>query len=243
MLGIRLGYADTYSFLSKSRLLHRQQGMTICLNMIVKNEAHILPKTLPMLCQHFKFSYWVISDTGSTDGTQELIRAFFKERGIPGELVETPWKNFGYNRSIAFEAAYNKSDYVLVWDADDSIVGNFRLPEKLEGDAYEFEFGEAGGFRYSRLQLFNNRKRWKYVGVLHEYPAPLDTMGPVTHVAGDYYFISGREGARNKDPDKYKKDALVLEEGLLEEPDNTRHVFYCANSYMNAGDYDNAIRM
>ena len=243
MLGIRLGYADTYSFLFKYGLLHRQQGMSICLNMIVKNEAHILPKTLPMLCQHFKFSYWVISDTGSTDGTQELIRAFFKERGIPGEVIETPWKNFGYNRSIAFEAAYNKSDYVLVWDADDSIVGTFNLPEKLVGDAYEFEFGEAGGFRYSRLQLFNNRKRWKYVGVLHEYPAPLDTMGPVTHVTGDYYFVSGREGARNKDPDKYKKDALVLEEGLLEEPDNTRHVFYCANSYMNAGDYDNAIRM
>ena len=243
MPGIRLGYADTYSFLFKYGLLHRQQGMSICLNMIVKNEAHILPKTLPMLCQHFKFSYWVISDTGSTDGTQELIRAFFKERGIPGEVIETPWKNFGYNRSIAFEAAYNKSDYVLVWDADDSIVGTFNLPEKLVGDAYEFEFGEAGGFRYSRLQLFNNHKRWKYVGVLHEYPAPLDTLGPVTHVSGDYYFVSGREGARNKDPDKYKKDAIVLEEGLLEEPDNTRHVFYCANSYMNAGDYDNAIRM
>ncbi len=211
--------------------------------MIVKNEAHVLPRTLPMLCKHFNISYWVISDTGSTDGTQDLIRAFFKERGIPGELVETPWKNFGYNRSIAFEAAYNKSDYVLVWDADDSIVGNLTLPATLQGDAYEFEFGDAAGFRYSRLQLFNNRKRWKYVGVLHEYPAPLETLGPVTHVAGDYYFVSGREGARNKDPDKYKKDAAVLEEGLLEEPDNTRHMFYCANSYMNASDHDNAIRM
>ncbi len=211
--------------------------------MIVKNEAHILPRTLPMLCKYFNISYWVISDTGSTDGTQDLIRAFFKERGIPGELVETPWKNFGYNRSIAFEAAYNKSDYVLVWDADDSVIGKFQLPEKLQGDAYEFEFGDATGFRYSRLQLFNNRKRWRYVGVLHEYPAPLDTLGTITHVSGDYYFVSGREGARNKDPDKYKKDAAVLEEGLLEEPDNTRHMFYCANSYMNANDHDNAIRM
>jgi hypothetical protein len=43
---------------------------TICLNMIVKDESHIIVKTLEMLCSKIKFSYWVICDTGSTDNTK-----------------------------------------------------------------------------------------------------------------------------------------------------------------------------
>ena len=46
---------------------------TICLNMIVKDEHHIIVKTLEMLCSKIAFSYWVICETGSTDNTKELI--------------------------------------------------------------------------------------------------------------------------------------------------------------------------
>ncbi len=209
--------------------------------MIVKNESHIIEETLAHLCDYFKFSYWVISDTGSTDGTQDLIRNFFAKRGIPGELKEDAWRDFGYNRTKAFEHAYKKSDWVLVWDADDSIVGKMALPAKLEGDAYQFIFGDETGFRYTRLQMFNNHKRWKYVGVLHEYPACIDKMEKVTHVQGEYYFVSGRKGSRNNDPLKYQKDAEVLERALLEEPNNDRYAYYCGNSYMNANIHDKAI--
>nr|WP_293767360.1 hypothetical protein [Sporichthya sp.] len=36
--------------------------------------------------------HWLIVDTGSTDGTQELIRTMLA--GIPGEVVERPWVTF-----------------------------------------------------------------------------------------------------------------------------------------------------
>lgn len=215
--------------------------MSICLNMIVKNESHIIANTLAHLCEHFKFSYWVIDDTGSTDGTQDIIRRFFAERGIPGELFQTPWEDFGHNRTMAFNHAYGKSDYVFVWDADDSIEGSFRLPIPLTADYYSFIFGNGGGFRYSRAQLFNNRKHWKYVGVLHEYPACCEPCGQPAHVTGDYFFVSGRSGSRNQDPNKYLRDAEVLERGLIKEPENDRYAFYCANSYKDAGRPDKAI--
>ncbi len=213
--------------------------------MIVKDESHIIVDTLRHLLKYMKFDYWVISDTGSTDGTQDLIKNFFREQGIPGELDETPWKNFGYNRTVAFQKAYGKSDYVFVWDADDEIVGDFKMPSPLTADVYQFIFGNDTGFRYSRNQLFNNKKRWRYVGVLHEYPAEAEgeTVGPAVHVTGNYYFVSGRKGSRNKDPLKYQKDAKVLEQGMIDEPENTRYVFYCANSYMSAGMYEDAIRV
>ncbi len=213
--------------------------------MIVKDESHIIKDTLTHLLKYFKFSYWVISDTGSTDGTQQIIKDFFKEHKIPGELDETPWRDFGYNRTIVFEKAFGKADYVFVWDADDEICGNFYLPQPLTCDGYHFTFGNAGGLRYKRLQLFKNTLRWKYEGVLHEYPVCIDKHKELGYIVGDYYFISGRKGSRNKDPKKYEKDAAILEKAFLEtekagRPD-TRYCFYTAQSYGSANDYENAI--
>jgi glycosyltransferase involved in cell wall biosynthesis len=209
---------------------------TICLTMIVKNEGHIIAETLEHLCKFIQFDYWVISDTGSTDKTREIIQAFFKAKGIPGELQEEAWRDFGYNRTKAFEGAFGKTDYAFVWDADDEIRGDFKFPEILNADFYKFTFGNESGTRYSRPQLFNNRKRWCYKGVLHEYSNCLEPCGPAETVGGNYYFVSGRKGARNKDPQKYLKDAQILEaaaEKALAEGDElyNRYIFYCAQSY------------
>jgi glycosyltransferase involved in cell wall biosynthesis len=215
---------------------------TLCLNMIVKDEAHIIQDTLRLLVDRFPITYWVIDDTGSTDGTQDIIREFFSSRGISGELYETPWRDFGHNRTEAFNHAYDKTDYVLVWDADDSIEGKISLPKPLTADSYTLTFGTPCGVRYVRPLIFNNRKHWKYVGVLHEYSECCEAAGPAVNITGDYYLISGRSGARSKDPLKYVKDAQVLERAILEEPRNERYVFYCANSYKDAGDLDNALK-
>jgi len=50
-------------------------------------------------------------------------------------------------------------------------------------------------------------------------------------VTNRWLYYLRREGSRNKDPLKYLKDALILEQGLLDEPNNERYVFYLAQSY------------
>jgi len=219
---------------------------TVCLTMIVKNEAHIIEGTLTHLLRYVNFDYWVISDTGSTDTTREIIKNFFAVRGISGELVEHTWQDFGYNRTKAFESAYNKTDYVFVWDADDEIHGEFRFPEHLVADSYKFTFGNADGMRYSRPQLFNNRKRWCYKGVLHEYANCLEPCSAPQTIVGPYYFISGRRGHRSKDPNKYLNDALILEKAAATalaaaDPLYNRYIFYCAQSYNSCGQHEKAI--
>ena len=219
---------------------------TICLTMIVKNEAHIIADTLNHLWNYIQFDYWVISDTGSTDQTKEIIKEFFAEKGVPGELQEEPWRDFGYNRTKAFEGAYGKADYAFVWDADDEISGNFKMPADLTADSYKFLFGNAEGMRYSRGQLFSMKKRWCYKGVLHEYADCLEPAGPMVDVPGDYFFVSGRRGDRSKDPNKYLNDALVLEkaaEKALAEKDPlyNRYIFYCAQSYNSCNMKEKAI--
>jgi len=213
--------------------------------MIVKDESHIIVDTLKKLCSKIQIDYWVICDTGSTDNTIELIQTFFIEKKINGEIYVDEWSDFGNNRTLALEKAMGKTDYLLVFDADDEIVGNLNFPENIfEYDAYFLNIGDS--VKYTRIQLVNNNKRWKYVGVLHEYIECLD-QNTTTHLSGDYYIISGKSGNRSKSNDKYIKDAILLEkayETALTNGDSIymRYSFYCANSYRDANDIDNAIK-
>ena len=120
---------------------------SICLNMIVKNESHIIKNTLEKLCNKIKFSYWVICDTGSTDETIEIITEFFKTKNIPGELYKDEWLNFAHNRTLALQYAYKKTDLLLVFDADDEIVGQSKMPgvNDIIYDEYHLKFGSPIG--------------------------------------------------------------------------------------------------
>ena len=92
------------------------QDKTICLVMIVKDEMTVLPRCFDSVYKYI--DYWVICDTGSSDNTPGFIEEYFKEKGIPGELLRHEWKNFGHNRSLAVQSAQGKADFLLLMDAD-----------------------------------------------------------------------------------------------------------------------------
>lgn len=77
--------------------------------MIVKDEKNVIKRCLASVRD--LIDYWVIVDTGSMDGTQEIIRDFLRE--IPGELHERPWVNFEHNRNGALELARHRADYLF----------------------------------------------------------------------------------------------------------------------------------
>lgn len=210
-------------------------GQTICLCMIVKNEAHVLRRCIhsvrPLI------DAWCIVDTGSSDGTQALVRECLHE--LPGKLVERPWKNFGHNRTEALVFARPFADYVLVMDADEFLVipEGFRCPA-LQSDAYELLL-DLNGITYYRNQLVRSALPWRYEGVLHEY-ITCDLPHRQARLSSLKIQIVV-EGARSSDPLKYRRDALVLEEALLQEPENARHMFYLAQSYRDASEPELAI--
>ncbi|MFO0565704.1 MAG: glycosyltransferase family 2 protein [Polyangiaceae bacterium] len=212
--------------------------MTICLNMIVKNESRVIRRCLDSVRPFI--DHWVIVDTGSSDGTQDVIREALKD--VPGELHERPWKDFGHNRSEALELARGKADYTLIIDADEVLVPapGFVMPT-LDADEYMtvHEVEESGhGFYLS--QLVRSALPWRYVGVLHEViqcDVPRTTAKLEGLVCKGFF-----DSARNVDPkSKYEADAAVLEAALKGDPDNARYVFYLAQSYRDSKNLDRAI--
>jgi len=220
---------------------------TICLNMIVKNEAPIIRKTLENLCAYLTLDRYEICDTGSTDNTIEVIRTFFEEKGIQGNVSQHEWTDFGTNRTLALREAYQKTDYVLIFDADDSIHGDLLLPAILDQDQYLFRFDPE--YTYYRPLLLNNRDvEWEFIGILHEYLSPIDKHRLISSnvLKGSYYIQSGKHGSRSQDSLKYQKDAGLLEKHyhlkLQDDPPlAARYAFYCAQSHKDHNNIEKAI--
>ena len=217
----------------------RTDKKTICLNMIVKNEAAIIRDTLENIITHIPLDYYVISDTGSNDNTVEVIKQFFAEKGIKGEIHHDEWVNFAHNRNCALQHAKGKTDYVLIFDADDRFEGTFKLPEELTSDRYYFRMANSvtGANVYFRTLMFRNDDSFYWRGVLHEFVEQRKKTVVEQKIFGDYYVISGRFGARSNNPQKYFHDAQVLENAFYSPEDEDlkdRYAFYTAQSYRDA---------
>lgn len=205
---------------------------SICLSMIVKNEAQVIRRCLDSVRPII--SHWVIVDTGSTDGTQDIIREYMKD--MPGELYERPWRDFAHNRSEALVLARPHGEYSLIIDADDALAlaPDFELPE-LQADSYVVDIHDTATY-YQRTQLVRNALPWRYQGVLHEY-LTCEGAGQVGHLP--VVMLRNHDGARRKDPQTYRKDAEILERALATEEDAflvSRYRFYLAQSYRDCGE-------
>lgn len=223
---------------------------TICLTMIVKNESKVIRRCIDSVKDYI--NYWVIVDTGSSDGTQELIKEIMNEYGIPGELHERPWVDFGFNRSENLKLAKGKSDYRLIIDADDVLfVENQQNPfTNLVHDFYKIKL-RLGSLAYFRTQVIKGDQDWKYIGVLHEYlsgPEELDLSEDFLPDGVEMHASVSGHNREIKGKDKYYNDALIFEKAILLTPKDElpidlerRYVFYLAQSYRDAGMHERSI--
>ena len=207
----------------------------ICLNMIVKNEAPVIERCLASVRPWI--DSWVIVDTGSSDGTQELVRKALT--GLPGQLHERPWRNFAHNRNEALELARPLAGHLLFIDADEQlqVPDGFVWPKSLA--PANMLRCQLNDWTYWRNAVVDTQLPWRWEGVLHEYLAA-DQPHSWHQLAGPEIQVS-RDGARARDPDTYLKDIEVLRQALREEPGSTRYAFYLAQSMRDAGRHEDAI--
>lgn len=217
--------------------MKRDRSQIICLCMIVKNEANVITRCLDSVRP--LIDYWIIVDTGSTDGTQDVVRTQLKD--VPGALHERPWRDFAANRSEALALARSCGDYTLIIDADDELqtAPDLEIPE-LKSDSYSFDVN-LDGVLYRRPQLVKSRLPWRYEGVLHEYLV-CDAAATSDHLP--LTLRVNHDGARRRDPRTYARDAEILEEELKRETNAfriARYTFYLAQSYRDSGQNKKAL--
>jgi tetratricopeptide (TPR) repeat protein len=223
---------------------HSKTGARIVLTMIVKDEARVIERCIDALRP--LIDAWCIVDTGSSDGTQDIIRRALSD--LPGALHERPWLDFAHNRSEALELARPWGEFSLMIDADVECViddqfdpAGFR--QSLDADVFHVALLDS--VHYRRPLITSTRLPFSYRGVLHEFLAVPDGAVDGGAVSG-FHYRSHTDGARWRNPRKYHDDAALLRAALDADRDpdlRPRYTFYLAQSLRDAGEYDQAAEM
>ena len=212
------------------------QWPRVALVMIVKDEEAVVERALRSAIPWIQT--WSIVDTGSTDGTKDVIRRVMAEADISGTLHERPWVNFGHNRTEAMELCRGHAEWAIMLDADDNLMDSSPPPrdlwDHLEVDAMAMRMRHEQIW-HNRIQIFRVDADWCYEGAIHEQPRCRGVPEPKVLMLPEQYAMETRcAGARSRDPQKYIKDAALLEAEWVRNPSNARTLFYLAQSYRDA---------
>ncbi len=217
--------------------------------MIVKDEAQVITRAFESL-KYIIDSYY-ISDTGSTDGTPDIIKKWMETNEKPGEIGFAEWKNFGVNRSILFSEARNhinplisKAEYYIWLDADEVFITDKYDPlsyptledaNKLyrELNTYNGSFLASiltifGGVTYERKNICRNNQLYHWEQPVHEYITSNESYYTIS--INWIYDLARKEGNSSRNPDRYKKDADMFLDFLSEHPNEPRATFYLAQT-------------
>ena len=209
--------------------------------LMVRNEERILKRCMESVAGFVEA--YCICDTGSTDKTCEIATEFLKTHD--GCLTQVPWQDFGYNRTASFAGAQTylkttgwdlKDTYGLLLDADMMFVPGI-LKEQTLGHVGYTIVQCAGALEYPNTRLVRMDHLWECKGVTHEYwDAPCEHIPKAVCRIDDF-----NDGGCKSD--KFQRDALLLEKGLIDEPDNVRYMFYLAQTYHSTGRWKDSIAM
>ena len=159
---------------ARKRLLTRPRA-TVSACLIVRDAADTLLTTLRSIEAVVDEIH--ISDTGSKDGTVELIELFAKRSRVAVHLQQRPWPHdFSAARNQSISAA--TGDWILWIDADERLIGGQHLRRHLESEHYEAfairqhnHIFDAGSTQVEiPFRLFRNGQGYRFFGAVHEHP-------------------------------------------------------------------------
>jgi glycosyltransferase involved in cell wall biosynthesis len=211
----------------------------LALNFICKNESHVISK---MLNSAKSITDLIVAvDTGSDDGTQDIIRKFGEENNIPTYVFDRPFDNFEKSRNYAMQKLRD-TVAELNWDADkvhgywfdcdETIIPSSKFDKsQFTKDLYMINT-YIGQMKYTRNTFFKVSKPFRWYGPVHEFIV-CDDQNITSGLAENIHVDVKMEGASWKGniPAKYKSHAFELEKYIDENRGDPRWIFYTAQSY------------
>ena len=196
---------------------------TLGVQLIVKNEAELLPRCLASLEGADEI---IVTDTGSTDASMEIARAY------GATVIEFPWSNdFSAARNSGL--SYATAGWILVLDADEVLqtpIGTIKnLLQDTAAEAFTVRIENLLGHHpedrlyHSNVRLFRNGQGYFFSGKIHE---SIDSSILKTHEAAaigssdigilHFGYLPAIMSAKNK----VSRNEQLLRLALAEEPDD-----------------------
>lgn len=207
----------------------------LALTMIVKNEAETIARTLASVKPFV--DRWIVLDTGSTDGTQEIVRRSMQ--GVLGEVVEEPFVDFATSRNRALDLAGDAAEFVMWLDADDEVVGGPALRAFLErergatgADREAYFVRVEMGVSFDSPRVARTRAGWRFRGVVHEILTHPDRPPPSHRIADVRIRHEPGAGGAERSRRRWARDVELLEAAIARDPRDTRSAFYLAETYL-----------
>jgi glycosyltransferase involved in cell wall biosynthesis len=218
----------------------------LALNFICKNEAHVIQNMLDS-CKSIT-DLIVVNDTGSTDGTQDIIKKFGEENNIPTYVFERPFDDFEKSRNHAMqklrdvvnELGWDPNKVHGYWfDCDETLVIDPKFNKnQFVNDLYMINTF-IGQMKYTRNTFFRVSKPFRFYGPIHEFIVCDEKA--TSGLASDIHVDVKMTGAswQGDIPTKYKNHAFVLEKYIDQDRTDPRWIFYTAQSYHDSASIPN----
>jgi glycosyltransferase involved in cell wall biosynthesis len=219
----------------------------VILTLMIKNEERIVVRCIEHALR--VADAVCVSDTGSTDGTLDVLASYFPALRVPTKLVHAPWADFGSNRNSSMLATVALCDelgwdrrqtYSLVLDADMLLRVSDEFDKAALTDGAYLVRQATASLSYYNVRLMRLSEPWRCVGVTHEYWESTSTEGsdPTVSLRTVHIDDVGDGGCKQ---DKFERDERVLRAALETDPANTRYMFYLAQTLRDVGKTEEAI--
>lgn len=214
----------------------------LALNFICKDESPVIEKMLESAKGIVDLI--VVNDTGSTDGTQQIIKNFGEKYGIPTYVFERPFDDFENSRNHAMqmlrdtvkELGWNPEQVHGFWfDCDETLVIDPKFKkEQFTKDLYMINT-YIGNMKYTRNTFFKVSKAFRWYGPVHEFIVCDDqniTSGLAENIHVDVKMTGN--SWQGDIAEKYASHAYKLEAYINKNRQDPRWIFYTAQSWHDA---------
>ncbi len=209
--------------------------------MIVKNAGSSLEETLSKILPHI--DYWTILDTGSDDGTQELIQKICKNK--PGKLFEEPFIDFAISRNRALELAGDKCKYTIILDDTYILYGGLELRKYLKNNKSYSAFNikifnnpdveEASNYYSIRILRAIDKLKYKYK--VHEIVDVCENKLVNIRHSNIYIFDNNTAAGLRRSQIRQNLQIKLLKEDLINYPNDPYIYYNLGRCYYNIKKY------
>jgi len=214
----------------------------LALNFICKDETPVIENMLESAKGIVDLI--VVNDTGSTDGTQQIIKNFGEKYGIPTYVFERPFDDFENSRNHAMqklrdvvkELNWNADQVHGFWfDCDETLVIDSKFNKaQFTKDLYMINT-YIGQMKYTRNTFFKVSKPFRWYGPVHEFIV-CDEQNITSGLAENIHVDVKMTGNSwlGDIAEKYASHSYKLEAYINKNRQDPRWIFYTAQSWHDA---------